>query len=222
MVPKSKKDPALVPAVVPAIAFVRGGSVAILVKLTVKETEKSYYVLARQIRFPVGGKVLETCAGMTDGKGNVLGVVVDELREELGIDIKEKDIEDNGLGSFYPSPGGCDEEIHLFYYEGRISAKDLDGKKVSVYGVEEGNEHIMLHFVPERQMNRTLMEIGDAKAEIAYRRYQVVKKQNRCGYSDKTGRCGAKYQGKQPEYCETNDVTGRCYLSDKAPRKSKK
>ncbi len=198
-------------ATVPAIAFVRGGAVAILVKVTVHEPNKSYFILTSQIRFPVGQFCLETAAGMLDGSGDFKGVAAKEIEEELGIKINAEELHD--LGRFFPSPGGCDEFIQMYYYETTISQAVFDKKQRSVFGSSSESEHIVLQFVPEKQMSSVLLKIGDAKAEIAYRRYLLAKRRARaasCGYSAKTARCGVKYAGTNPDYCTYNEDTARC------------
>lgn len=61
---------------------------------------------------PAGQYTLECPAGMLDEDGNFIGVAAKELKEETGLEIEEKKL--IPLGSIYPSPGGCDEEVILF------------------------------------------------------------------------------------------------------------
>jgi 8-oxo-dGTP pyrophosphatase MutT (NUDIX family) len=203
------------PGKIPAIVFIRGDAVAILVKVTVTEQAKSYYVLTNQLRFPVGQYCLEIAAGMMDDRGDFGGVAAKELEEELGIKINEDDLRE--LGAFYPSPGGCDESIQLYSYETEISESEFNAKQRAIYGASEENERILLQFVPEKKFSSLLYDIGDAKAEVAYRRYLLDKRRDRaasCGYSPKTSRCGIKYAGKNPEYCTYNEDTSRCRIVD--------
>lgn len=71
-----------------------------------------YLLLTKQFRVPVGKWLEETPAGMIDEEGHFVGVAAKELKEETGLLIEEKDL--LKLGSFYPSPGGSDEEILTF------------------------------------------------------------------------------------------------------------
>jgi hypothetical protein len=199
---------------IPGITFIRGGAIAILVKVKVIETSKSYFALTNQIRFPVGEYCLEIVAGTIDeNTGNFSGDAAKELYEEIGMQINGDELEP--LGRFYPSPGGCDEFIELYYYETEISKEDFYEEARAIYGT--ANKSIKIQFVPEKKFSSVLLEIGDAKAEIAYRRYLVAKRKERgqnCGYSTKTSRCGIKYVGTNPEYCTYNEDTSRCRIVD--------
>ena len=49
---------------IPAIAFLRGDSVAVLIVVKVQETGRKYVLVCKQLRFPSGGAMIEACAGM--------------------------------------------------------------------------------------------------------------------------------------------------------------
>ena len=90
----------------PNFVFLRGPAVAILMIVNNK------LLLVEQYRVPVQELMLEAPAGMLDESGDFVGVAAAEIEEETSIKIsKEKLIP---LGSFYTSPGGCDEEILMF------------------------------------------------------------------------------------------------------------
>lgn len=80
-------------------------------------------ILTKQYRVPVGQYMLECPAGMLDEEGSFVGVAAKELNEETGITIEEKDL--IPLGSIYPSPGGCDEEVVLFALELQLDKQKL-------------------------------------------------------------------------------------------------
>lgn len=157
------------------ISFVRGNSVAILILVRVlhkdSTNDKDYVLLCEQHRLPIGKKAKEIPAGMMDADGNIISVVLKEVKEETGFDICHVD-ELQSLGSYYASPGGSDEEIYLFAWTTVISATVFEEKQKKMYGLAEENEEIKLSFVElEEFKTKTVYKIGDAKAEIALSRY---------------------------------------------------
>ena len=157
------------------ISFIRGNSVAVFILVNVlnKDTkkDKKYVMLCEQHRLPIGKKAREIPAGMMDAEGNIASVVLKEVKEETGFDIKHKS-ELQPLGSYFASPGGSDEEIHLFAWSTAISQEVFDEKQKKMYGCALENEEIKLCFIELEQFKRkTVYEIGDAKAEIALSRY---------------------------------------------------
>lgn len=155
---------------IPGIVFIRGGSVAVLIIVSVKETGKKFILLCKQLRFPTGGSLIEAVAGMLDHEtGNFTGVVAKELEEEAGIIINEKDL--LSLGVIIPSGGGCDEKIHLYALEVEMTLAEFEEKQTKIYG-EGAHERIQLLFYPYETFGQTLNEIGDVKAECCWRRYK--------------------------------------------------
>lgn len=93
----------------PAYVFLRGPAVAILMIVNTK------ILVVEQYRVPVQQLLLEAPAGMLDESGDFVGTAAKEIEEETSIRLcKDRLLP---LGSFYPSPGGCDEEILMFYCE---------------------------------------------------------------------------------------------------------
>jgi len=124
------------------VVFIRGGAVAVLLKIKSKLDGNTYVVYVRQPRNAVGVRdLIEIPAGMLDGVTGTLkanGVAVKEIKEETGIDIQKDDL--FLLGSGFPSAGGCDELISL--YEVNLLAddsfiQDLIGKKTGELGSDE-------------------------------------------------------------------------------------
>lgn len=157
------------------ITFVRGNSVAILILVKVlnkdSTNDKDYVLLCEQYRLPIGKKTKEIPAGMMDSDGNIISVVLKEVKEETGFDICHVD-ELQSLGPYYASPGGSDEEIYLFAWTTVISRTNFEEKQKQMYGLAEENEEIKLSFVElEEFKTKTVYKIGDAKAEIALSRY---------------------------------------------------
>ena len=157
------------------ISFIRGNSVAILILVKVfaknQKNDKEYVLLCEQHRLPIGQKALEIPAGMMDADGNIISVVLKEVKEETGFNIKhESDLQN--LGPYFASPGGSDEAINLFAWNTAISEEEFQKKQDNMYGCAAENEEIKLSFVDLKEFKKkTVYEIGDAKAEIALFRY---------------------------------------------------
>ncbi|KAL2321613.1 hypothetical protein Fmac_025992 [Flemingia macrophylla] len=155
---------------VPGIVFARGPAVAVLILL---ESEgETYAVLTEQARVPVGRIILELPAGMLDDdKGDFVGTAVREVEEEIGIKLNVEDMVDltafldTATGSkVFPSPGGCDEEISIFLYRGRVEKEiitQLQGKET---GLREHGELIKVRVVPYNKLWRTT---ADCKVLVA-------------------------------------------------------
>ena len=156
----------------PGIVFMRGGSVGILTLLKCKSNRKRkigdfvlkydyYIVLTSQARIPVGERgCLELCAGMLDGSGNIAFIASKEMKEELGIDIDSEKlipltgaIYGDGIG-VYPSPGGCDEDIHLFAYCEEVSRVELEKYDGRLTGLREDGEKISLKLVKYEEAHK--------------------------------------------------------------------
>jgi 8-oxo-dGTP pyrophosphatase MutT (NUDIX family) len=165
--------------IVSNISFIRGDSVAILIitKVLNKDAkkDKEYVMLCEQHRLPIGRKAREIPAGMMDAEGNIVSVVLKEVKEETGFDIKHKS-ELQPLGSYFASPGGSDEAIHLFAWTTAISQAVFEEKQNKMYGCALENEEIKLSFVELEEFKKKIVySIGDAKAEIALSRYFINK-----------------------------------------------
>ena len=173
------------------IAFVRGDSVAILIIVKIangskdvtkdvtkdvskdmtKDMTKEYVLLCEQMRLPAGERKKEICAGMVDAEGNLASVSLKEVKEETGFVINNIS-ELTSLGSVFTSPGGLDEEVHLYSWTTTISQKEFKEKQSKLYGNQEEQEEIKLSFVEiNRMLESTLREIGDVKAECALFRH---------------------------------------------------
>lgn len=116
----------------PGIAFLRGGSVAVLMVLRPEGTkDERYVVMTEQPRIPAGSlRFLEIPAGMLDGQKGFTGKAANEIEEETGIKIRAEELIDlTGLAlknskvqddlrpAMYPSPGGSDEFIPIYLWE---------------------------------------------------------------------------------------------------------
>ena len=155
---------------IPGIAFIRGGAVAVLIRVVVGSN--AYFIMCRQLRFPVGGYTLEAPAGMMDDSADISGVMMKEIAEETGLVVPNAaDLID--LGRFSPSAGGCDESIRLFAWNTELSKEAFDEIRRKIHGAAEENETIYLNiFEDNASFPQKLQEIGDPKMEIAYWRWK--------------------------------------------------
>jgi hypothetical protein len=156
--------------IVSNIAFIRGGSVAVLIIVTIKETKEKRIILCKQIRFPTGDELIEACAGMLDDQvedAEIEGVIFKELREEAGFDVKVCDL--IYLGKIIPSGGACDEVIECRAWETTITQSEYNTKMNTLFG--DKNESIQLKSFPFDTFDEVLNKIGDVKAECCWRRY---------------------------------------------------
>jgi ADP-sugar diphosphatase len=163
------------------IVFGRGGCVACLVICTaeIDGVKKRLVPMTEQIRMASGGRRIEAMAGMIDANTREFrGPVVKELEEEFGIKIGEADSRLMRLPGkkAWPSPGGCDEAIHLFYMELDITREKYEEMCSRTYG--EGDDWgIRIRFYDYDTFDEVLNEVGDFKAGEMWRRYQLVKRQ---------------------------------------------
>jgi len=149
----------------PGVVFLRGGAVAVYMR--VKVEDRLFTILTEQIRVPMGGKRREIPAGMLDANECFAGVMMNEIAQETGLTPPSID-ELIPLGIIEPSAGGCDETIHLFYWETEISVERKDELLNTIHGEPDENESIRLHFVDAENYENVLHEIGDVKAICAH------------------------------------------------------
>jgi len=117
--------------VVTRFVFERGDSVAVLLW----DESRDSVILIEQFRYPVyvrngQGWMLEVIAGTQDQGRDVLAVAHAELLEEAGYRVSTLE----PIATFFPSPGGSSERIHL--YLGRVTAADR---------IEAGGGHPVEH-----------------------------------------------------------------------------
>lgn len=147
--------------VVRRISLERGDSVAVLIfNLT---TEK--LILVNQFRYPSykngHGWITEITAGILDPGETPEQTARREVDEEIGLSISRLE----HISTFYPSPGGSSERIHLFYTE-------VSGENAKYRGtgglVSEGEDTLAVELSLEEALDRVRSgEIMDAKTIIA-------------------------------------------------------
>jgi 8-oxo-dGTP pyrophosphatase MutT (NUDIX family) len=117
----------------PGIAFLRGGSVAMLMILRPEDSrDERWVVMTEQPRVPAGSlSFIEIPAGMLDDAGDFTGQAAKEIKEETGFKLPESELIDltelalkeskregeTLQNAMYPSPGGSDEYIPIFLWE---------------------------------------------------------------------------------------------------------
>ncbi len=117
--------------------------------------EDSQVCLLRQFRHATGGWLWELPAGKLDPGEAPLSTARRELEEEAGVGAASW----QGLGSFYPTPGFCDEVVHLFLARGLARVPSRPGP----------HEIIEVHWLDFAQtLERARSgELRDAKTVIA-------------------------------------------------------
>jgi ADP-sugar diphosphatase len=149
----------------PGYVFIRGNSVAIMIIVNDK-----YLLLTKQFRTPAGSFMIEAPAGMMDESGNIVGTAAKEIQEETGITINLKDL--ISLGSIYPSPGGCDEKIELFYCKLKLDDKDIEEMLNKTFG--DQSEHEQIKLVLNEFNKENIINTQDAKLICAALAYEKV------------------------------------------------
>ncbi|CAJ0896813.1 5891_t:CDS:2, partial [Entrophospora sp. SA101] len=163
------------------------GSVAVLLILrSIDEndpTMKEQVVLTYQARIPAPSfSFPEIPAGMLDGSGNFSGKCSDEIKEEIGIEIKEKDLIDltelaygDKFRGAYPSPGGSDEFLKLFLCIKEMKKEDVEKLEGKLTGLKDEGENITVRLI---KLNE-LWKIPDMKALSALALYNALKNEGK-------------------------------------------
>jgi len=140
--------------------FERGDSVAVL--LWNEDKEKA--ILTKQFRYPTykkgEGWIIEVIAGSLKPQEDPMEAMQREVLEETGYQVEHLDF----LHTFFVSPGGTSERIHLFYAATNNAAKIEEGG-----GLATENEDIELVEWSKQDMQAALSnhQILDAKTLIA-------------------------------------------------------
>ncbi|AWX15979.1 ADP-ribose diphosphatase [Mergibacter septicus] len=92
--------------------------------------------------------LLELIAGMIEDGEQAEDVAIRESREEAGITLRSL----QHIISFWDSPGGMVERIHLFV--GLLDSRHVGG----VYGLAEEHEDIKVHIIPRKIAYHWLLE----------------------------------------------------------------
>lgn len=146
--------------------FHRGDAVAVLLY----DPGKDRVVLIEQFRVgaiddEAGPWLLEIVAGVVEQGESVTDVARRECKEEAGIDVHSFET----VHSFYSSPGGCSEKIHLL-----CAMVDSDHAQ-GIHGVEEEGEDIRVMVVDFAQVHELMVSqrVGSAIPLIALQWLQL-------------------------------------------------
>lgn len=142
--------------------FDRGDSVAAII---VNSAEKKI-IFVEQFRYPIYTKdqqdawVLELVAGVIEKNSSPEDTIIREIMEETGYKVSRV----KPLFSFFPSPGGSNEKIYLFYAEVEQTDRIQAGG-----GIAEEGENIQIREMSFRQAFEMIDsgKIIDAKTIIA-------------------------------------------------------
>ena len=176
----------------PGIAFLRGGSVAMLMILRPKHSrDERLVVMTEQPRVPAGSLAfLEIPAGMLDDSETFSGAAAKEIEEETGfklpkselIDMTElalrhsKTTEKTLQNAMYPSPGGSDEFIPIFLWEKELDRQEIEDLRGKLTGKRTQGEMITLRVCNYEDLWRE--GARDAKTLAAWALYEGL---NRAG-----------------------------------------
>jgi ADP-ribose pyrophosphatase len=118
--------------------------------------EQDRFLLVRQYRLPSKQKLWEIPAGKLDPGETPLDAAKRELKEETGYSAANW----TPLVSFYPSPGYCEEKMHLFL------ATDLTAGEPSPMD----DERIEIGWFPAAELERMIRagEMPDGKTLVGY------------------------------------------------------
>ena len=117
------------------------------------------------IHDPDGPWLLEFVAGVIEEGEREQDVLIRECREEAGVEVQHIE----PIYRYYSSPGGCSEQISLYYAE--VDSRTADG----VHGVEHEGEDIMVQVVSYSQALALLQQgrINSATPVIAMQWLQL-------------------------------------------------
>lgn len=80
------------------------------------DRDREKYFFVRQFRVGAKKPLIELVAGMLDKENeDPETAIVREIEEELGFSVEQNSL--RRLASFYSSPGGFEEKMHLYYAE---------------------------------------------------------------------------------------------------------
>lgn len=129
------------------VCLERGDSVAVLLY----EEDTDCFLFTNQYRYPSARRnqpfIVELVAGSLASDELPGDCARREVLEELGYDVKNLEL----ITTYFPSPGGCSEQIHLFY-----AALNSDDKTSKGGGLSSEKESIELVKIPRAEINEKL------------------------------------------------------------------
>jgi ADP-sugar diphosphatase len=176
----------------PGIAFLRGGSVAVLMILQPNDMRNDRMVImTEQARIPAGSLAFkEIPAGMMDDQRTFAGAAANEIEEETHLKIRQEDLidltelalrgapDDHELlqPTMYPSPGGSDEFIAIFLWRKEVDRSEIEQLRDKYTGLRKKGELIKLYLCDYEDVWR--VGARDAKTLAAWALYEAL---NRSG-----------------------------------------
>lgn len=148
---------------------------------------QEYVILTTQPRIPAGSlSFTEIPAGMLDDSGTFSGAAAKEIEEETGLTIDEDELVDLTRMTFelqnsksnenveemlqaavYPSPGGSDEFIPIFYCRKDMAIDDIEQLQGKLTGLRDHGEKITLRIVRMQDAWRIVFRDGKSLAALA-------------------------------------------------------
>jgi len=127
----------------------RGDSVAVLIY----ESDTDSFLFTKQFRYPSARRdqpwMLELVAGSIDKNETAEKSASREVLEEIGYEIDQL----KKIVTYFPSPGGCSEQIHLFFASADSSQQVNDGG-----GKASENEDIQIVRIKKLEAKKMLLE----------------------------------------------------------------
>ena len=152
--------------------------------------DEKHVILTVQPRIPAGTlRLVELPAGMVDD-GTFSGSAAKEIKEELGIEIPEKELvnlselgvpkldnEEKLPQAMFPSGGGSDEYVPIFLHEKRVKRDTLKEWTGKLTGLSEHGEKISLKLCKLEDLWRDGGR--DSKALAAWAMYEGLKREGK-------------------------------------------
>lgn len=143
---------------IPPLCLLKGEVVSVLVCLIDEKTKEKYLLLVRQRRIANGDFIFEHPAGMVDGSQTPLAIAIQEVREETGIELSEKDLVNLTPDSpLFPSTGTSDEAMYFFYCEIELSYSKIMSYDDNKMGVISESERITTYVKPFAEGHRLIL-----------------------------------------------------------------
>ncbi len=127
----------------------RGDSVAVLIH----HLEEDAFIFTKQFRYPSARRdhpwMLELVAGSIDKNESAIEAAQREALEEVGYHLNQL----QKITQYFPSPGGCSEQIHLYY-----AAIGSHNKTARGGGNESEKEDIEIVIIKREKVKKMLLE----------------------------------------------------------------
>lgn len=168
---------------VDGIVLIRGHC-AVVCAIIENDDGNEFILTTEQFRMPMRERIEEFLAGMCDehavedasGETTVTmtpmlnAVLMKELKEEAGLEMKKDDPNLKYMGDIMLSPGLLDEKAKMFVWHTKLTNMQIEDMLAKEHGESGTNERIKLHLYPRSEFQKQLERIGDAKTEVAFNR----------------------------------------------------